>query len=261
LIFLFIYKKSRVLSLLGLVLSPILLLSLTIIIALGLNNPPSAQPAIHTAKECFSEGLQQGYNLLDLVAAFLYSTVVLANFQSTRDKNGQPLSRKSVIKKTLIATLIAAVLLSLAYIGLAYVGAFHGPLVPPETRYEEFVRAISLNLLGPAGGIVACIAVGLACLTTAISLTVVCSNFLEKDVLKGRGGTILPIVITLGVAFILSNLGFIGIANLIGPILKIVTPALILLCILNILYKAYEVRSVKAPVALAFMLSILSYYL
>lgn len=260
LIFLSTYKKSRVISLLGIVLSPILLLSLALIIILGVVDHPEALASTQTPGNCFSEGLHQGYNLLDLVAAFLYSTVILANFQGARDKSGTLLDRAAVIKKTLISMLIAAVLLSVTYVGLAYVGAFHGPYVDPNTQPEEIVRAVSLNLLGPSGGIVACIAVGLACFTTAISNVMVCSNFIQKEYLKDKGGYFLPMTITLTIAFIFSNLGFGGIANMIGPILTVLTPALIVLCTLNILHKMYEVRPIRAPFIAAGVLSVVSYY-
>lgn len=249
---LFALKKTKILNLLAYVLTPFLLIALALIIGRGLMDRPLELAATHTAGACFSEGLQMGYNLLDLVAAFLYATLVLSSLRGNSN-----LPTKAVVGKALWASSIATVMLGVVYAGLTYVGAYHGPAVRGDGGSEEMVRAVSVATLGPIGGLVACVAVGLACLTTAISLTVVCSNFLQKDVLKGKGGYLLPVLITLGLSFIISNLGFTGIAALIGPILRYLHPALILLCLLNIAHKLYNFQPIRIPIYAALTLSLL----
>jgi branched-chain amino acid:cation transporter, LIVCS family len=251
---LFALKRTKILNLLAYALTPLLLLSLGIIIGRGLMDRPGTLTAVHPAGLCFSEGLQMGYNLLDLVAAFLYATLVLNNL-----RGGSNLSTKQVVRKAVFASLIATVLLGVVYAGLTYVGAYHGPAVRGDGASEEMVRAVSIATLGSVGGVVACVAVGLACLTTAISLTVVCSNFLQSDVLKGKGGYLTPVLITLGISFAISNLGFTGIAALIGPVLKFLHPALIVLCLLNIAHKLYNFRPVRLPIFATLAVSAFAY--
>jgi len=232
---LFALRKTRILGLLAYGLTPILLVSLGVIIGRGLGHDGIELAAVHSVGASFGEGLQLGYSLLDLFAAFLYSTLVLNDLRR----------RGGTIHTGIWASILAGALLMLVYAGLTYVGAYHGAAVRGDGSSEEMVRAVSVAILGPAGGLVACVAVGLACLTTAVSLTVVCSGFLQDELLKGRGGYMLPIAITLGLSFVISTLGFTGIAALIGPLLQLIHPALILLCILNIIHRQRRARPIR----------------
>jgi len=253
LIFLFVLKKSRVLGILAYVLTPILLVSLAIIIIRGITTPTAGIITDHTSRQSFLYGLELGYSLLDLVAAFLYGTLILGHIKR------HTTTRSQMIHVTLWSTLIAMILLSLAYIGLTYVGTFHAKTVNEFGPPEQILRAVSLSFLGPWGGIIACIAVGLACLTTAISLTIVCENFLEKEVLKGRSRQGAAIFLTLAISFAISNLGFTSISRMIGPILNILTPSLIILCLANIAYKLYQFKPVKTPVYFTLILTVVFY--
>ncbi|NGX53860.1 MAG: Branched-chain amino acid transport system 2 carrier protein [Chlamydiae bacterium] len=70
-IFLFAYRPNKILTLLGLVLTPILLLSLAVIVIKGALTMPAAMSSLNTRWETFSYGLLGGYNTMDLLAAFL----------------------------------------------------------------------------------------------------------------------------------------------------------------------------------------------
>lgn len=253
LIFLFVFKKSRVLGLLAYILTPILIISLAIIITKGISSSPDQIITEHTKGQSFIYGLELGYSLLDLVAGFLYATIILAQVKR------KTTTRTQMIHATLWSVLAAMIMLSATYVGLTYVGTFHARAVNEFGPPEEVLRAVALSFLGPIGGITACVAVGLACLTTAVSLTLVCENFLEKEVIKGRNKKRAALFITLATAFILSNLGFSGIAKLIGPILNILHPALIVLCLANIAYRLYNFKPIKTPVYFTFVLTLLFY--
>jgi LIVCS family branched-chain amino acid:cation transporter len=71
----------------------------------------------------------------------------------------------------------------------------------------------------------------------------------------------LPLFITLGLSSVIANFGFIGIANMLSPVLQILCPGLIVLSILNIGNKLYETKLAKAPVFAAFTVSALTYIL
>ncbi|MBS0621908.1 MAG: branched-chain amino acid transport system II carrier protein [Verrucomicrobia bacterium] len=234
--FLFVVRKNRTFALLAYILTPILLLSLGVIIVQGVLTPPETLVTNHTGGESLWKGLSLGYSLLDLIAAFLYAGVLMETL-----RHGNP-NQKEFISRTFWSMIIGGGLLLLVYVGLAYVGLFHASNVNLGGEPEEVIRAISLKMLGPWGGIVACVAVGMACLTTAISLVAVCSNFLYDEVLKRKGGYIPPIIITLGISFLISTMGFTGIAKVMGPVLDWIHPGLIVLCLVNIGYKVVEYR-------------------
>ena len=66
-------------------------------------------------------------------------------------------------------------------------------------------------------------------------------------------------MISLILSLSVANLGFMGIANMLAPLLQILCPGLIILSILNIFHKLYEMRMRRVPVFAAFGISIISY--
>ena len=86
---------------------------------------------------------------------------------------------------------------------MAVIAAIHGEVlvgVPSERMLMELAIAV----LGPYAGYVICISVSLACLTTAISLALVFSEFLSKDVLKSKISYRSTLILTLLVSFVIS---------------------------------------------------------
>lgn len=80
LIFIFTLKRQKVIDILGLVLTPILLLSLGAILVIGFYQHPSADESSLTALEAFHNGFGVGYNTLDLIASFIFAPLVLSHF-------------------------------------------------------------------------------------------------------------------------------------------------------------------------------------
>lgn len=255
LIFAFTVRPQRVIDVLGGILTPLLLLTLLAVVVAGIINHPSPPVSYLGSGEAFSSGLLVGYNTLDLIASFMYAPLVLAHF--TGKDAGQ--GKKEVFNKMVKACLIAAGLLSATYIGLSYVSSFHTQSLDLSHQPEERLAAISLHLLGPAGALVAGAAVLVACLTTAIPLVSIFSSYLREDLLGGRGGHVFPLIATLLISAAIANLGYMGIAGMLGPVLQILCPGLIVLSILNIFHKLYETRVPKIPVLATFALSTAGY--
>ncbi len=251
-IFVCSFRRQRLIGFLGKILTPILLLSLTALIATGLLSGSAMNPVTPTASESFFRGLLGGYNTMDLIAAFLFAAVVLPHFQRETEQEDPAQRKKAIIKKMIFSSLIAASLLFFAYVGLCFISAYHGWTLDPSHPKEELISAIATKLLGPIGGCIAAVAVITACLTTAMTLSSIFADYLRKDLCKEKISPTLALIITLGVTGIFANLGFGGIAAFLGPILQVVYPGLILLTVLNLLHSLYGQRMVKMPVYLAF---------
>lgn len=256
-IYLFTYKKNRILDILGYVLTPFLLFSLLLIIVLGYIYSPAAPIADHSSLATFLHGLQTGYMTLDLLGAFFFSSVVLACLENEVDPNDTK-SYKKLIFLTLKAGGIAMALLSVIYVGFSYVAAFnsHALAGVPD---DKLIGVISQQILGSAGGIVASVAVVLATLTTAIALSAVFAEFIHYDVSREKLSYKASLIVTLILSFAISTLEFSGIAAFLLPILKVCYPALIVLTVLNILHKLYHFQPVKVPVLVAFLLTLYGY--
>lgn len=226
-VYLLIIKKQRLVDLLGAVLTPVLLLSLGMIVALGLWIHPEPTIVEAGAGFQFTQGLRVGYGTLDLLAAFVFGQLIYGSFE------GQTSDRKQLKKMFLQASFIAAFLLAAVYGGLSYVASYWGPTLG-EVAPEDLLGAIALKVLGPAGALVSGIAVAMACLTTALSLTTSFGDWLEKDLFRDRLPRLSVLVVAVGSSVAMANLGFSGIMAVVGPILEVIYPGLILLTMINI---------------------------
>ncbi|MGA8165528.1 MAG: branched-chain amino acid transport system II carrier protein [Waddliaceae bacterium] len=251
------YKRSRLLEILGYVLTPLLITSLLILIIKGLISSPAAVPAENSALSIFVQGLREGYNTMDLMGAFFFSSVVIMCLK----KELHPEDRKDfrrLIAMTLKASCIGAGLLAFVYFGMSYIGAFHSEILS-QTPQDEMIGAISLHILGSFGAAIAIAAVSLTCLTTAIALAAVFAEFLHEDIFLKKINYQVSLILTLVATFFMSTLNFSGIQRILAPILMICYPALITLALINLLHKLYGFKPVKIPVLAVFILSLVFY--
>lgn len=255
LVFLCTVRKQNIIALLGIVLTPVLLLSLLGLFFSGLISPSTHFNTDTSPWNSFLEGLLGGYHTMDLIAAFLFATVILPYF-----KKEAGASNDSMPRQLFSSSLIAATLLLFTYVGLSYISAYHGLSQGIAHQSEELLGSIAFKLLGPVGSFTAAMAVVTACLTTAISLSSIFADYLQKDLLKGKIDRIASLAVTLAIAVAFANLGFTGINAFLSPILQICYPGLIVLTVLNILHYLYGVTIVKTPVFLTFLVSAFIYF-
>jgi LIVCS family branched-chain amino acid:cation transporter len=234
-IFLLTIRPQKIIHLLGVILTPLFLITLGVLILVGAIWAPEAQPVLESSGHYFGQGLKLGYQTTDLCAALLFATMIMPHLsQGTADP-------KEVRRRMTYASLIASGLLMATYMGLCWISAHHswtlGVVAP-----EDLLQRIALKVLGPAGGIFAAVSIFLACLTTAISLAAVFSSYLQNDLLKNRVSTPAALSATLGVTAVFATLGFSGIVKLWGPLLEALYPVLILFCVFNIAHRLYRVK-------------------
>lgn len=241
-IFLFTFKKNRMIDLIGYVLSPLLVLFLLAIIVKGIFFATAEPVGSSHVAHPFFYGLKEGYNTMDLLAAFFFSSLVYQKL-----KEGSQAKAKGMLLPVFKASLIGASLLSMIYIGFSYVAAHHS-LALEGTGADQLLGNIGQVVLGHHAGLVVCMSIALACLTTAIALTVVCAEFLQKRVLRERVSYNVSLLTILGITTCVSTLEFTGIVKLLSPALQVVYPSLLVLCLLNIFHKTFEYRPVKVPV-------------
>jgi LIVCS family branched-chain amino acid:cation transporter len=254
--FMLVYRPQRLVALLGIILTPVFLISLGILVVVGMVGAPSMPIVQEGAGFHFIQGMRGGYMTMDLISALLFATMVVPHLAAGMEGLSSEDEEKSIRRKMTGASLIAAGLLTISYIGLCCLSAHHSSTLPASIAPEDLLQAISIKILGPWGGIIAAITVFLACLTTAISLAAVFSNYLRQDLFKSRISPTVSLILTLGITAAITNLGFSGILRIMGPILEILYPALIVLCLLNIAYTFYQVKPVKVPVFIALALAI-----
>lgn len=256
-IYLFTFRRTRILDILGYALTPLLLISLALIIVGGFIFGPSAPVSNESPLTIFTMGLTEGYQTMDLLGAFFFSSVVLACLKEETHPTEKK-DYKRLMKITLKASCIGASLLALTYLGFSYVASFYSNLLT-DVPGDQIAGTLALHILGPYAGIVASLAVSLSCLTTAIALGAVSAEFLHTDLARNKISYNTSLIVTLIITFFVSTLHFTGIKMILAPILQVCYPALIVLSLLNIAYKLYRVETVKWPVFATFILSLVGY--
>ena len=256
-IWLFTFKRNSILDTLGYVLTPLLIGSLGIIIVKGIFTSTHVPTSEHESFAIFLKGLKDGYQTMDLLGAFFFSSVIIAclkNGISSTDR-----TPKQLVITTLKASVIGASLLAIAYIGFSYVSSFHSGVLS-DVPSDELISMVAIHVLGKHAALIACIAVALTCLTTAIALAAVFAEFIHNDLTFGKIGYTPSLIITLVITYFVSILNFKGIAAFLAPILQLCYPALIVLSLLNIMYKLYDFKPIKVPVIAVFLLSLAAYF-
>ena len=245
-IYLLVTNKNRIITILGTVLTPFLLLAIVAIVFFGLNQGTLPESINSNGLNAFTNGFFKGYQTMDLVASFFFSGFVIKHlYHASTSKLDGELPLKLFFK----SSMVGAGLLYLVYFSLVLLGWLYAPVLSHTPPQEMFGR-IALESLGSMAAPCVCVAVIFACLTTAIALTSLFAEFLRCEVAQEKMGNKLALFITLSIAFFVSNLEFSGIANFLGPILETMYPALITLTVINIACKLYGVRSSHWPFTL-----------
>ena len=225
------WKKAHIVSLIGRYLTPLLLLCIFLIIGFGIGG---AEPAFLTNQQpeaVLKKGLSQGYQTMDLLAAFFFSA---ATIQFLKTQTLLLATKESPLKLAFYASLFGMLLLGLVYGGFVYLGAAYAPHlegIPPE----QMLTMIAGLTLGTYALPIMSLTIALACLTTIIILTNLFAEFLTDEVFDGKIPRKGSIIVTLAISFLVSLAGFTKLASWIGTILSYAYPALIALAIGKIL--------------------------
>lgn len=255
LIFLCSWKRNRILDLIGYVLAPLLVLVLIVIIIKGVFFSASEPIGSSRIVYPFFYGLKEGYNTMDLLAAFFFSSLVYTKVKNQQESTEGKRRFLPIFK----ASLIGSFLLSFIYIGFSYVAAHHS-LALEGVGVDQLLGKIGQVVLGHYAGLVICLSIALTCLTTAIALTVVCAEFFQQRLVKDKISYEWSLVFILGITVLISTLEFTGIVQLLSPALQIIYPALIILCLVNIFHKTFDYRPVKLPVFVTITIVLYFYY-
>ncbi|MBA3722177.1 MAG: branched-chain amino acid transport system II carrier protein [Parachlamydiaceae bacterium] len=246
-------NKSKIVTLLGTVLTPFLLVAIAAISFFGLSQGSTIEVANANAAgsgwDALKMGFFQGYQTMDLLAAFFFSQFVISylrNQLSAADENN------SMLNIFCKSAMIGAGILSIVYFALVLLGSIYSPLLldkPPQ----EMLGIIAMESLGSLAAPCLCIVIIFACLTTAIVLTSLFADFLCNSVVSNKIGNPTALLITLGIGFFVSTFDFAGIARYLGPILEAVYPALIVLTISNIICKLCSLKASHWPFTISIL--------
>lgn len=228
-------RPNRVVDIVGNILTPLLLVLLIFLIALGIWAPISTYNESElTTSESFTLGFVEGYQTLDVLASVIFAGIIIA---ATKAKGYA--SIKSKIQVVISAGILSATALFIIYGGLIYLGATAG-IENTEIQRSALLIQVSRSIMGSYGTVGICVAIALACLTTAIALVSAVGTFFE-NLSKGRLAYKVLVTLCCIIACILSITGVDNIISFAYPILTFIYPIAITL----VLYTVFFGRLVK----------------
>ena len=219
-------KPSKVVDIVGRVLTPALLIALAVIIVKGVISPLGPIVEEPMIQGVVGEGIAQGYQTMDAFAAIALASVLIV---SLNEKGYNTVGDK--LKAIMKSGILACVGLALVYGGLCYLGATVSTMYGVDAQQSQVIVNITEGLLGYTGKAILAVCVALACLTTSIGLTSATGQFFEKL----SGGKLKYKNIVLAVCIFsacMASIGVGGIIKVASPVLSIVYPPTIVLVIL-----------------------------
>lgn len=228
-------KEHFMIAVLGKWMTPLLLVSLIILICVAVISAPELKQNGLTHLSAFKNGLETGYQTMDLFGAFFFSALIFnqiqAKLQATHDKD--------IIRAALKPSIVGSVLLGLIYLGFVFLGA-HYKAVIADVSPELFLPTIAKELMGDNAVLLIAIIVLFSCLTTAVALNNIYAHYLCGLFKIKKDQFIYVLIVTTLVSFIVSLIDFQGIAAVLGPILEVTYPSMIVLTVLSIFLKDHK---------------------
>ena len=219
-------KPSKVVDIVGRVLTPALLIALAVIIVKGVISPLGPIVEEPMIQGVVGEGIAQGYQTMDAFAAIALASVLIV---SLNEKGYNTVGDK--LKAIMKSGVLACVGLALVYGGLCFLGATVSTMYGVDAQQSQVIVNITEGLLGQTGKVILAVCVALACLTTSIGLTSATGQFFEKL----SGGKLKYKTVVLAVCIFsacMASIGVGGIIKVASPVLSIVYPPTIVLVIL-----------------------------
>lgn len=227
-------KPSKMMDRLGEFLTPIILITVVLIIGIGIFKPfGNINPQV-TLDNSYLKGFLEGYQTMDAIGAIIMGVVAIDAIKLKgikKEEEGRALFWTSIVAGTLLA---------LVYGGLTYIGAKSGSIYAgTEVGRTALLSGLATLTLGNAGKIVLALLVASACLTTSVGLAATAGNFFGKHTrLKYETVVIVSSVFSLFMA----NFGVDKIIKISVPLLLLMYPMAMALIFLNSFSEKFKIR-------------------
>lgn len=240
LILLLSYKHTSVIDIIGRFISPIKLTAFIILILASLITASAILPSHHSVSTVFTHSLSVGYGTMDLLGAFFFCHVAYVNTVHKCTQLGLE-GEKPIRQVMLKACLIGGLLIAAVYTGFMLSAATHADVLQHAST-PALINKLSDRVLGNFGSLFVGACVTLACIATATALTVVSTNFFYRSIFFRKLPRLACLIIVLAIMYVMSILGFDKLMEIATPILNVLYPCLIVLCVVNIARKLCSCR-------------------
>ena len=221
---------NKLVDRIGTIITPVLLVSMIILIIASLLNPMgSAQApteAYSTNSLAFTNGLMEGYNTMDALASLVFGIIVINSVKLYGAK-----TEKQIFSNTTKAAVIAALLLALVYVFISNIGTTSVSVLGLQKTGAGVLTGATTFYFGNVGKILLFVIVFLACLTTSVGLVTACATYFVRLYDKISYKTY---VVGLSLfSFVVGNYGLAAIIQGAVPVLVLLYPLTMVLILLG----------------------------
>lgn len=174
LVFVFVMNRSKILNIIGKLLTPAIILILILIIGITLFSWNFNLETVVSASP-FTDGILEGYQTFDAIGAVVVGGVIIISI-NLKKKNSSYEEKKGLIRR---AGWIAGLGLFLIYAGLILTGALMHQEFESNISRTALLNGISIKTLGNTANLFLSILVSLACFTTAVGIVTGTADFVK----------------------------------------------------------------------------------
>jgi LIVCS family branched-chain amino acid:cation transporter len=251
LVFLFSVNRSRIISLIGKFLTPIIVVILLIIIGISFfTSAGSLSPS--TFKNPFIDGILEGYQTFDAIAGVVVGAVIIISLNYSSHTTFE--AKRKLIRN---AGFIAGTGLLLIYGGLILSGALFSATFAENATRIDVLSGLSTQTLGNLGTTFLSVLVALACFTTAVGVVTGSADYIKGICKNSNKAYIITAAIASLIGIIVGSFQVDFIITLAVPALMFLYPITIVLIVLNVVPDTYASKLVfRGVVLVTFIFSI-----
>jgi LIVCS family branched-chain amino acid:cation transporter len=246
LVFIFVINRSKILNIIGKVLTPAIIIILLLLIGNILFSFSFDFSEVKFPSP-FTDGILEGYQTFDAIGAVVVGGVIIISI-NLENNQASYADKKVLIRK---AGWVAGLGLFLIYTGLILSGAMVHESFGPDISRTLLLSGMTALSLGSFGNLCLSILVSLACFTTAVGIVTGTSDFVKSRFKDSQMAYTLTAIIgcILGVVIGQFNVGYIIAVAL--PALMFIYPITITLILLNVVPGKYASGEVFKAVVIA----------
>lgn len=217
----FLVSPGKAMDRISAILFPVLLIIVVAVVGKGLLNPLGEIGSKQYEGSAFAYGFTSGYATGEILCALIFGAVII---NSLKHKG---VSEEKITSNMIRVGIAGVAMLTVTHFCHMVIGATSASTFP-SLSYTALYTAVATAQYGKLGGILFCIALFMAALTTAIGMSSGCAEFFV-DVTGGKFSykQVSLAIVVLSIFF--GSLGLTNILSILGPILDGVYPAVIVL--------------------------------
>lgn len=232
-------NPGKLVDRIGTIITPVLLISMIILIVASIINPMGSYTtpteAYTTSAGALSNGILEGYNTMDALAALVFGNIVM---EAVRQYGAK--TEEEANKNTLRAAVIAAILLGLIYMAISNLGASSVTTLGLQKNGAGVLTGATNHYFGTVGNSLLFVIVFLACITTSVGLVTACASYLNRLFPKVHYKVFAIVIVIF--SFAIGNYGLTALISAAVPVLILLYPLAIVLVLLGFSHNLFGGR-------------------